>query len=80
MTNINLIFSRLLMVATHKDARAAGYRTPMRSAWVWKYGRQNYEFHGPDDFYWYGTATNAYEARSKGWSALLESKKTEVTS
>jgi hypothetical protein len=40
-------------------------------AWVWKSGRGQWEFHGPDRFYWHGRAANAYDARAKGWQSYL---------
>ena len=42
----------------------------MKDGWVWKAGRDHWEFHGPDSFYWHGSAGNAYEARYKGWQCL----------
>ena len=44
---------------------------PMKDAWVWHFHKDHWEFHGPDGFYWHGSADNAYEARAKGWSAWL---------
>lgn len=46
----------------------------MKAAWVWHAGRDLWEFHGPDKFYWHGRAANAYGARYAGWMAYLRSK------
>lgn len=43
-----------------------------KAAWVYHFGRQDWEFHGPDEFYWHGHADNAYDARAKGWQAWWE--------
>jgi hypothetical protein len=42
-----------------------------KDAWVWKAGRNHWEFHGPGGYYWHGRAHDAYEARAKGWRAWL---------
>lgn len=75
MTDINIIFSRTLLSQVIPAVRGAGYK-PMKDAWVWSGGLndQCWEFHGPGEFYWYGNADNAYEARYKGWVAFLRSK------
>lgn len=44
------------------------------SAWTYNLGHGRWEFHGPDKFYWYGRASNAYDARYKGWIAWLTHK------
>ena len=44
------------------------------AAWVRCAGRDHWEFRGPDNFYWYGSASNAYDARAKGWQRWLRSK------
>jgi hypothetical protein len=53
------------------------YKKPMQDAWVYKVGRDHWEFHGPDDYYWHGGACNAYEARYKGWCAWLRKEGAE---
>jgi hypothetical protein len=75
MTNIDIVFCRNLLGALRAEPafRASGKRL-MKDAWVYDFGRDHWEFHGPDDFYWHGSASNAYDARYKGWSAWLESK------
>jgi hypothetical protein len=54
------------MKGTHPHLRV------MRDAWVHTSDRKLWEFHGPDGFYWWGRAADAYDARFKGWSAWLE--------
>ena len=79
MTDINISFSRALLSQIVPAVKAAGYK-PTKDAWVWSGGLRDrcWEFHGPDEFYWYGTADNAYEARYKGWGAFLRSKGIDV--
>jgi hypothetical protein len=71
MTDIDTLFGRALLSQIIPDVRAAGYR-PIKDGWVWCAGRDHWEFHGPNEFYWHGSAGNAYEARYKGWSSYLE--------
>lgn len=71
MTDINVTFCRALLAQIIPYVKTAGKRVN-KDAWVWHNGRDNWEFHGPDDYYWYGSANNAYDARYKGWSAWLE--------
>jgi hypothetical protein len=69
--NINVEFSRACLHQLAPSVEAAGHRS-MKDAWVWHDGHRHWEFHGPNKFYWYGRADNAYDARFKGWSAFLE--------
>lgn len=73
MTNIDISFGRALLAQVKPDVEDAGKRIT-KDAWVWCAGRDHWEFHGPDNYYWHGRAGNAYEARYKGWSAWLGSK------
>jgi len=72
--SIDVIFCRRLL----RDAAAAvKLKAPdvdLTDAWVWSSDRKCWEFHGPENFYWYGRAHNAYEARYKGWMAWLTHK------
>jgi len=74
---IDVAFCRALLASTHRDVRAAGITSPMKAAWVWHFQRDHWEFHGPDGFYWHGSAGNAYDARCKGWAAYLEHTRKE---
>jgi hypothetical protein len=78
MSSIDTMFTRHLLSQIVPDVREAGKKT-MKDGWVWKAGRDHWEFHGPDDFYWHGNAGDAYEARYKGWSAWLEKDLPEET-
>lgn len=76
MTDINIAFSRGLLAQIAPEVKAAGKRV-FKDAWVWSAGRDHWEFHTlatdtGTGFYWHGRASNAYEARYKGWSAWLE--------
>lgn len=71
--SIDTIFSRVLLAQVLPAVRASGYK-PVKDAWVWCAGRDHWEFHGPADYFWHGSAGNAYEARYKGWVAFLASK------
>jgi len=75
--NINTSFTRAILAETHRQVREAcpEIKHPMKAAWVWnggRPGRGNWEFHGPDDFFYHvGSVLDAYEARSRGWEAYL---------
>jgi hypothetical protein len=73
MENIDVIFCRRLLsnMQCEPTFRRLGKKL-FKDAWVWNAGRDHWEFHGPDDFYWHGRASNAYDARYQGWSAWLD--------
>lgn len=70
---INAAFIRGLLKLTTSDVRTRCPEVKISAAWVYGYGRGQWEFHGPDEFYWSGRAYNAYDARAKGWQAYLRS-------
>jgi hypothetical protein len=72
--SIDVSFCRALLAQIIPDVKASGKRV-VKDAWVWCAGRDHWEFHGPDGFFWHGNASNAYDARYKGWSAWLENPK-----
>jgi hypothetical protein len=73
MASIDISFSRHLLALVQQDVRAfAPHIKTRKDAWVWCAGRDHWEFHGPDNYYWHGNACNAYEARANGWRAWLE--------
>jgi hypothetical protein len=75
MTDIDTAFSRALLAEAHKAVKAAFPAIDLRkAAWVWCAGRDGWEFHGPERFYWNGRAGNAFDARYKGWLAWLRFK------
>lgn len=70
-----LEFDRALLREAHKEVKQRFPQINLRKdAWVWRFMRQHWEFHGPDNFYWHGSACSAYEARAKGWSAWLDAQ------
>lgn len=72
ITYINISFCRSLLTAVRRDVEAfAPGKRVIKDAWVWNAGRDHWEFHGPDNYYWHGRADNAYDARAKGWQAWL---------
>lgn len=69
---LDVSFSRILLAQVHSDVKS--FRPSInlkKDAWVYKTMRDSWEFHGPEKFYWYGSACNAYEARYKGWVSWL---------
>jgi hypothetical protein len=79
MTSMDVYFSRSLLSLGIQTLKAhAPHIKPRKDAWVWCAGRDHWEFHGPNDFYWHGRAGNAYEARYKGWMAWLEKFKPDA--
>jgi hypothetical protein len=72
MTNINIAFCRTLLAAAHRDVKEFAPDTNLRDACVWSSGRHQWEFHGPDKFYWHGRADNAFHARYRGWVAVAQ--------
>lgn len=69
---LDVSFCRALLSSVHTDVKAYRPTVNLKSdAWTYHTFSDNWEFHGPDDFYWYGSAGNAFEARYKGWSAWL---------
>jgi hypothetical protein len=78
---MNVEFCRIFLNMTLADLKAK-LPTPWterRAAWVYNVGtkkRPHYEFHFKD-FFWHGTADNAYDARAKGWSAFMRSEGVE---
>ena len=64
--------SRELLTALRPLGEQAGYRV-QKDAWVWEdhCSRGDFEFHGPNGFYLYFPAENAYAARVKGWTVFL---------
>jgi len=86
MSDINVIFCRHLLARIMADVRRYVTKEEVKAAWVYRFSDGHYEFHGPGrgpvtdpinsngppNFYWYGPADNAYDARAQGWQAWLE--------
>lgn len=69
MSNINIAFSRCLLSNVMEDIKTVTSGKERKDAWVYKLMEDHWEFHGPEGFYWHGSADNAYDARAKGWSS-----------
>lgn len=74
MSSTDVAFTRALLSEGHKAVKKHFPKMNLRDAWVWNAGRDHWEFHGPDEYYWHGSAATAYEARYKGWMAWLHHK------
>lgn len=75
MSNVDIAFCRSLLSMAHESVKLHYPEINLvKDAWVYHFIRDHWEFHGPDKFYWDGSASNAYEARYKGWTAWLKSK------
>jgi hypothetical protein len=73
--NIDVEFCRTLLRDVNANVKLHFPKINLRTdAWVWCAGRDHWEFHGPQKFWWHGGAANAYDARAKGWTAWLQSK------
>jgi hypothetical protein len=68
-------FSREELKRVHQDVRSyqPWRRVRLKDAWVWNGGNDLWAFHY-GEFYWWGRASNAYDARAKGWCAWLTQK------
>jgi len=78
MSDINVTFCRMMLSTLTRDFKRVGVGVKIKKdAWVYKTDRQSWEFHGPDEFYWYGHADNAADARYKGWHAWLRKHRPE---
>lgn len=68
----DVAFTRGLLKLGHAEVKKFAPKVNViKDAWVWHFSRDHWEFHGPGDYYWNGRASNAYEARYKGWMAWL---------
>ena len=71
-----MTFTRTFLTQVHAEVRARFPEIrPMRDAWVHQSFNQ-WEFHGPNNFYTNLRAADAYDARAKGWTRWLESRGT----
>ena len=68
--SIDTEFSRVELRAMLADVKAFDSALRVREACVWCAGNDLWEFHFLD-YYWHGSASNAYDARSTGWAAWL---------
>lgn len=80
MQSLDATFSQRMLVGIHKLVRKHFPRVLVKSPEIWTYnlGRDHWEFHGPDKFYWHGSAGGAYDCRCQGWMAWLKAKGIDV--
>jgi hypothetical protein len=71
--NTNTDFCRSLLRHIQVDVRKHKPSVKLLDAWVWSGSRGHWEFHY-GEFFWHGSADNAYHARVNGWSAWLASE------
>lgn len=82
--SINTAFSRELLKRVLNDVRAYRKSTGDRlafkltDAWIYRVGTDQWEFRF-GEFYWRGSADNAFEARAKGWSSWLAARYGKLT-
>ena len=73
----DIALSRELLRLALEEVRALFPAVKVSDAWVWHAGRDHWEFHF-GAYYWNGRASNAYDARAKGWSAYIAKAADEV--
>jgi hypothetical protein len=74
MSDPNIVFCRYILRVVLAEVREKYPDLDLRQAWVWKVDKDHWEFHfdvKPYEYYWHGSADNAYEARANGWDAFL---------
>lgn len=76
MDKLNHRLVSLSLQETHAEVKRRFPEINLKSAryWTYKLGRDQWEFHGPNSFYWHGRAFSGWEARQKGWEAWLRTK------
>jgi len=75
--DINVAFARTLLRMTMEDIKPLTTVRERKTAWVYHHMRDHWEFHGPEGYYWHGSADSAYDARAKGWAHWWEHLKQE---
>ena len=63
-------YTRSMLASITPDVRQHVAGVKLRDAWVYRVGKGHWEFHFRE-FYWHGSADDAFEARFKGWDAYL---------
>ncbi len=64
-------FCRLLLKEVMKDVRKHVSKEDIDASWAYKSSTGTFEFHGPNEFYWYGQADCKWHAKALGWEAYL---------
>lgn len=70
--DINIAFCRTLLARVMVDVKEQTTPQQRKDAWVYQTSLGTWEFHGPNKYYWYGSADNAYDARAQGWQHWLD--------
>lgn len=71
-TDINVTFSRMCYNGIVTDLRKAIPGFKSRKYWGYHYYGQSYEVQGPDGFYWYGKASNMWDAKFQAFCQLCD--------
>ena len=70
--SFNIEFCRVLYRQIMEDVRREVPPEIVKEAWVYNFHDGRFEFQIPSqDFYWYGQADNAWDAKTKGWESYL---------
>ncbi len=72
-------FCRFVLADVMCAVRSHTTAEQRKAAWGWRSGHQ-VEFHGPDEFYWYGSGCCVWHANAMGWSAWLQQTGCDVAS
>jgi hypothetical protein len=76
---MDVAFCLALLKEAHKLVKKHFPKVNLRKdAWTYHFHKDNWEFHGPEKFYWHGSAANGWDARYKGWMAYLKHKGIEA--
>lgn len=67
-------FCRTHLARVMVDVREHTTDEQRKAAWVYKYDDQGAEFHGPDNYYWYGRACCKWQARAEGWQDWMRNE------
>ena len=65
-------FCRSYLKELLQDAGEHISKEDQKAAWTHKTGNQ-WEFHGPNDFYWHGQSCCSWYAKAEGWTSYLRS-------
>lgn len=80
MEDHNITFCRILLKNVMEDVRQLASAEQRKAAYVYNYCDGQWEFHGPDGYYWHGEADNAYHARAQGWMAWASRQESKSAS
>lgn len=69
---IDATFCRNLYNSIVSEIRKAVPGFKSREYWVWSDGSGRFEVQGPNKFYWYGSASNKWDAKFNAFCKLAE--------